>query len=83
MSLEIIPLRFGNNILKNKGLLYFYGKQTVCYGLNAANKYSLFDNICFTIISKKIKTKLFKVVEYLSNGHAVKSLFCKLSKYEF
>ena len=68
MRLAIIPLRFGNNILKNKNLFDFYEKPTICYALNAAKKYFLFDNICITIVSKKIKKALFKVGEYLLKG---------------
>lgn len=50
MRLALIPLRFVNNILKNKNLFDFYEKPTICYALNAAKKYFLFDNICITIV---------------------------------
>ena len=79
MRLAIIPLRFGNNVLKNKNLLDFYGKPTICYALTAAKKCFTFDDIFITIVSKKIKIALFKVGEYLLKCHTVKSVFCKFN----
>tara|TARA_B100000925_G_C22001986_1_gene471769 strand:- start:1506 stop:1745 length:240 start_codon:yes stop_codon:yes gene_type:complete len=70
---------FGNNILKNKQLLDFYRKLMICYALNAEKKYFLFDDNCFTMVSKKTETVLFKLEEYLLNDHTIKPVFCKFN----
>ena len=79
MRLAIIPAIFGNNILKDKYSLDFYRNPTICYALNTGDKYFLFDDNCFKIVSKKTETVLFKVEEYLLNGHTIKPVFCKFN----
>ncbi len=51
----------------------------ICYALNAEKKYFLFDDNCFTMVSKKTETVLFKLEEYLLNDHTIKPVFCKFN----
>ncbi len=79
MRLAIITVIYLNNILKNRNLLDFYRKLTICYKFYAKKKYILLDDIRFTIVSKKLETVLSKVVQYLLKGRTIKPVFCKFN----
>ena len=67
-KIAVITARGGSKRIKNKNLIYFYGKPLISYSIIAAKKTRMFDEIFVTTDSKKIKKiseKYGAIVPYL------------------